>query len=334
MEDEMSIGSSTRPASSILPQHVFYSDNHIIAGLSGNPTASGQTLVFLKAPASDLFSLQVGDFTKIMIAVSSIAAKLRTFYKVGRCALVTEGGDSMSIIPLHGLSKEWQAVTTDLKTFDEEFPGYISSIDGPKMSDDRLDDICLQIQKVSGILSPFNHTFEGDKSDNNLFARIVRGELPQWRIWENNQYVAFLTPFANTPGFTVVVPRTHLTSDVLSLGEESYTRLVSAAHIVAGILKKSFGNARCGMIFEGFEIDYAHIKLIPIHDTNESSETHHKWPQITDAAYVEKYQGYVSSLPGPPVENIESLTDNALRIRSLLECRSQDSGDLEDAQKP
>jgi hypothetical protein len=67
----------------------------------------------------------------------------------------------------------------------------------------QLGDLCSMIQTVSGISQPFDYLFEGDQSDNNLFARIVRGELPQWRVWEDDQHVAFLTPYANTPGFTV-----------------------------------------------------------------------------------------------------------------------------------
>jgi hypothetical protein len=74
----------------------------------------------------------------------------------------------------------------------------------------RLNDISTMIQKVSEVLPPFNYNFYEDKLERNPFARTVRGELPQRRIWEDNQNIVFLTPFANTPGFTVLVPRTHL----------------------------------------------------------------------------------------------------------------------------
>lgn len=82
--------------------------------------------------------------------------------------------------------------------------------------------------------------FEDDKSDKNPFARIVRGELRQWRVWEDDQHIAFLTPFANTPVFTFLVPRAHLSSDIIALGEEVYSKLVAAAHAVAGDLEKGF----------------------------------------------------------------------------------------------
>jgi len=303
---------STQPTTSLLsPQLTVYSDDHIVAGLSQCPTTAGQTLVILKNLHADLFSLQVNDFTKIMIQISNIAKYLRFFYHVRRCALVTEGGTSLSIIPLHGLNKVWQPILSRFKELHEGFPGYISSIDGPRMSDTRLDTTCAQIRMVSGISSPLKHSFHGDQSDDNLFAKIVRGELPQWRVCEDDGHVAFLSPFANTPGFTVIVPRAHLSSDIFSLDEEAYAKLVAAAYGVARILKEAFSANCCGMIFEGFEIDYAHVKLIPKHRTVENAPS-------SRASYEENYQGYVTSLQGPSFKDIESLADNAVSFAKLL----------------
>ena len=70
------------------------------------------------------------------------------------------------------------------------------------MSEPKLDEVFRQIQEASKIIAPFDYTFYGEKSDANLFARIVRGELPQRRIWESKHHVAFLTPFPNTTGMT------------------------------------------------------------------------------------------------------------------------------------
>ena len=103
------------------------------------------------------------------------------------------------------------------------------------------------------------------KNDKNIFARIVRGEEKHWRIWEDSNHVAFLTPFPNTPGYTVVVPRKPLSSDIFSSDTDDYIALIKACHEVGHILKKSFVNARgIAIIFEGLEINYAHAKLIPI----------------------------------------------------------------------
>lgn len=187
------------------------------------------------------------------------------------------------------------------------------------MNNTQLDNICSTIQKVSYISQPFKCHFQGDKSDKNLFAQIVRGELQQWRVWEDDQHIAFLTPFANTPGFTVLVPRAHLSSDILSLDEQAYSTLVAAAHTVGRILKKAFGIGRCGMIFEGFEIDYAHVKLIPIHKATGAVKASLISSPLGVSAYEKKYQGYVTSLNGPLIKDSKSLTSDALSIRKSFQ---------------
>lgn len=106
--DTASESSNDRPPSHFpttlpfLPQHIIYTDSRHIAGLSRRPTTSGHTLVVLRQSDLDLFSIELKDFTGIMLRIAKVAAVLRQVYDVGRCALVTEGGDSLSILPLHG----------------------------------------------------------------------------------------------------------------------------------------------------------------------------------------------------------------------------------------
>ena len=94
--------------------------------------------------------------------------------------------------------------------------------------------------------------FDGDPADSNLFARIVRGELQQWRIWEDEHTVAFLTPFPSTPGLAVVVPRSHLSSDILCLEkEDDYLRLMNASRTVGLHLMKALGAESFAVVCEG-----------------------------------------------------------------------------------
>ncbi|KAF5019627.1 hypothetical protein F66182_8373 [Fusarium sp. NRRL 66182] len=311
----------------VLASHEFYSDHQLSIGLSRYPVTRGHALVTIKSGKA-LFSLEASEFTNAMTQVSTAVSLLTDHYQVERCALASNGADRLSLLPLHGLTKDWQAITSDIKEFHDNFPGYVSSKDGPMMEASRLDDICSRIRRISGLSSSPDYTFQGAQDDKNLFACIVRGELQQWRIWEDANHVAFLTPFANTPGFTVLVPRKHLSSDIFSIQEPSFSDLMLAAHRVAGYLKATFGAERCGMIFEGFEIDYAHVKLIPIHPVDaefQVSETEDL--VVTVAPIQDTYQGYVSSLDGPLCRDQESLKQatvdikkkhNSLRERSIV----------------
>jgi beta-aspartyl-peptidase (threonine type) len=302
----------------VLPQHVFFRDRRIIAGLSRYPTTRGQALVVLEKPGVPLFSLDRQDFLNVMSRVKQFAHALRNFYHVKRCALVTEGNGSISIVPLHGLEEAWEPVTSHEKEFQETFPGYVSSKDGPNMDSERMAEIANTIRRESGLKEPLNYHFKGDHGDSNLFARLVRGELSQSRIWEDEEHIAFLTPFANTPGFTVLVPRKHLTSDIFSIEDTDYTNLMDVSYTVAGHLMKAFGVPRCGMIFEGFEIDYAHVKLIPIHSCDTRSQSPEAGPTIEMATYEEKYRGHITSLNGPLLQDRESLVLDASSLRKTI----------------
>lgn len=301
----------------IIPSHKFYDDGNIAIGLSRYPTTPGHTIMQIKRP-SDLFSQPITEFVVILTKASEAASILSEYYAVKRCALVTEGGNSLIILPLHGLKEGWEPVLSSNKEFNEVFPGYVSSLDGPMLPDDKLEDVSSKIQVASGTFAPFNLRFEGPAEDSNLFARIIRGEIKQWRIWEDDCHIAFLTPFANTPGFTVLVPRKHLSSDIFSIHGDDFTSLMKAAHTVANLLKQSFGISRCGMIFEGFEIDYAHVKLMPILQAgylDDISTVDLNNSTVKISPFYETYQGHVSSLNGPSSKDFEALNIAASSIR-------------------
>lgn len=312
---EMDVSGTICP---VLTQHVFFRDQQLVAGLSRHPTTRGHSLVTLQQPGVHLFSLDRQNFLEVMRSVKHLALTVQKFYHVGRCALVTEGNGSVSIVPLHGLRNSWEPVTSREKEFQETFQGHVSSKDGPAMDAERLAQIAATVRQATGLEEPFNHHFNGDPGDGNLFARLVRGELPQSRVWEDREHVAFLTPFPNTPGFTVLVPRQHLASDIFGIDDTDYANLMDATYNLAGYLMKAFGVPRCGMIFEGFEIDYAHVKLIPIHHSQVQSQSRESGPTSEIAPYEESYRGHVTSLNGPLLQDQESLVLDASSLRKMI----------------
>ena len=120
-------------------------------------------------------------------------------------------------------------------------------------------------------------------------------------------------------GFTVLVPRKHLTSDIFSLDKGAYTQLMDAAHVVAQVLKRAFGIHQIGMIFEGFEIDYAHVKLIPIRNPVSTLQLPSKGRWIHQEEYHKTYPGYVTSLQGPLEKDTVSLCAMAQSTRKMLQ---------------
>ena len=126
-----------------------------------------------------------------------------------------------------------------------------------------------------------------------IFCKIVKGEAPSHKIWEDEKYVAFLSIFPNTEGFSVVITKEHYPSYVFDLPEDVFLGLVSSAKKVAKLLDAKLDDVgRTGMILEGFGVDHAHAKLFPMHGTKMPG-----WKPIKSDIdkYFEKYEGYISS---------------------------------------
>jgi len=120
------------------------------------------------------------------------------------------------------------------------------------------------------------------------------GEIPSHKIWEDKNYLAFLTIFPNTEGFSVVIPKKHYPSYLFDLSDKVITDLILAAKKVAKLLDSKLENVgRTGMIFEGFGVDHIHAKLFPMHGTADMKE----WKPLKSNVdkYFKKYEGYISS---------------------------------------
>lgn len=126
-----------------------------------------------------------------------------------------------------------------------------------------------------------------------IFCKIVSGEVPCHKIWEDEKFLAFLSIFPNTEGFSVVIPKAHYSSYVFDLPEDVMKDLVVAAKKVAKLLDEKFEDVgRTAMIFEGFGVDHMHAKLFPMHGTKSDEWKQHK---SNVDKYFEQYEGYISS---------------------------------------
>ncbi|KAL8747765.1 MAG: hypothetical protein Q9184_007555 [Pyrenodesmia sp. 2 TL-2023] len=223
-------------------------------------------------------SLKLQRFVEFMSTARHISKHMS-----GRIDLAYGGGSNLSLIPLVGTSGDWKPFIHEEELLHASYPGFFMTKNGPKLSDSELTATQAKVLDSTFLKKPYDNSFGGDASDNNQFARL-----------EDKKHVAFLTPFANTPGYTVLVPRKHLSSDVFDLNDDDYTEMVTAAYQIAPHLKGAFGTTRCGMFFVGFEIDYAHIKLVPVHDhgaTNGRPFT----PVAGPTAFQNKYEGFLTT---------------------------------------
>jgi diadenosine tetraphosphate (Ap4A) HIT family hydrolase len=132
-----------------------------------------------------------------------------------------------------------------------------------------------------------------EHKENCIFCKIVSGESPCHKIWEDEKHLAFLSIFPNTEGFSVVITKDHNSSYLFDLSEEVVNGIVHAARQTAKLLDEKLEDVgRTGMMFEGFGVDHIHAKLFPMHGT--VADTWEKRSSNVEK-YFEQYEGYISS---------------------------------------
>ncbi|MFT4261361.1 MAG: HIT family protein [Candidatus Woesearchaeota archaeon] len=132
-----------------------------------------------------------------------------------------------------------------------------------------------------------------------IFCKISRKEinpLGNGLIYEDEEFMAWLSPYPNTLGFSVVTTKKHYPSDVLKLDDDVLSRFVIASKKVAKLLEDYFDDVgRVGLIMEGTGINHAHIKFFPMHGTGYMKKGEWKQHSSSFDKYFKKYEGYIAS---------------------------------------
>lgn len=101
-----------------------------------------------------------------------------------------------------------------------------------------------------------------------LFERIVSGELPCHKVWEDEHHLAFLDIQPRVDGHTLVIPK-RAEDYLFDLGPEDHAALWNAAQTVAAKLKAEFQCERICVFVIGYEVPHAHIHLLPTSDLSQ-----------------------------------------------------------------
>lgn len=109
----------------------------------------------------------------------------------------------------------------------------------------------------------------------SIFSRIAAGEIPCYKVAENDQFLAFLDISPITKGHTLVIPKQE-TDNIFDLDDQLFTDLHLFAKRVAIALKKAVECKRVAVAIIGMEVPHAHIHLIPIQMEKDMSFTNPK----------------------------------------------------------
>jgi histidine triad (HIT) family protein len=109
-----------------------------------------------------------------------------------------------------------------------------------------------------------------------IFTRIINGEIPAYRIAEDDFFLAFLDINPLREGHTLVIPKTE-TDRFFDLEEKYLSRILIFSKPIAKAIESSFDCDRCGLSVVGLEVPHAHLHLIPI---NQVSDMDFKKPKL------------------------------------------------------
>ncbi|KAB1156118.1 HIT family protein [Flavobacterium luteum] len=103
---------------------------------------------------------------------------------------------------------------------------------------------------------------------SSIFTKIVNGEIPCYKITEDDNFLAFLDVNPNAKGHTLCIPKTEI-DKIFDIEDEKYLALMQFSKKVAIALEKAVPCKRVGMAVIGLEVPHAHVHLIPLNEMDE-----------------------------------------------------------------
>jgi len=102
----------------------------------------------------------------------------------------------------------------------------------------------------------------------SIFTKIVNGEIPCYKIAEDENFLAFLDVNPNAKGHTLCIPKQEI-NKIFDIEEELYLKLMAFSKKIAIALEKSVPCKRIGMAVIGLEVPHAHVHLVPLNEMDE-----------------------------------------------------------------
>jgi len=104
----------------------------------------------------------------------------------------------------------------------------------------------------------------------SIFTKIIRGDIPCYKVAEDEKHIAFLDINPNAIGHTLCVPKQEV-DKLFDLDEKAYLELLSFSRKVAQALEKTVPCKRIGMTVIGLEVPHVHVHLIPLQEMSDAT---------------------------------------------------------------
>lgn len=101
-----------------------------------------------------------------------------------------------------------------------------------------------------------------------IFTKIINGEIPCYKIYEDEKFIAFLDIFPLAKGHTLVIPKKE-TDYIFDMGDGELSEFIVVSKKIARSIEKAVVCKRIGIVVIGLEVPHAHIHLIPVNNISD-----------------------------------------------------------------
>ena len=102
----------------------------------------------------------------------------------------------------------------------------------------------------------------------SIFTKIINGEIPSYKIAENDQYIAILDAFPLVEGHVLVIPKQEV-DKIFDLDKTTYSGLMDFAYDIAQAIEKAIPCLRVGVAVVGLEVPHVHVHLVPLNSMQD-----------------------------------------------------------------
>lgn len=127
-----------------------------------------------------------------------------------------------------------------------------------------------------------------------IFSKIIAGEIPSYKIAENERFFAFLDIFPLVKGHVLVVPKKEV-DKLFDLDDDLLSEGILFAKKIGKAIEKAFDCNRCGMAVIGLEVPHAHIHLMPINAPGDMDFSNAKL-KLSEAEFKEVQAQLIAAL--------------------------------------